>query len=183
MINSQIRWGAAPKNFQRKYALDIPDSVGVRTFLPLMMVCTVLASGATFVQSGKAELYQKGYTASVNNQELPRRQRSVIKIRDFAKLSIGWDGYKALPIPNTVINRTLNIIERLKIQPQYIFPSGRETIQLEYDIADKSLEIEIGADNIEFLSFDGNIAKEWESNELSDVLLSVTEFHTKKIAS
>ncbi|GEM_PF-5588367 len=183
MINSQqIPWVAAPQNLQYKYGFGIPDSVGVKSVFPFMMACAVFASGVTFVASGKAELYRKGYTGSVNDQEFAK-DRSAIKIRDFAELTIGWDGYKALPIPNTVINRALAIIGKLKIQPHHIFPSGRETIQLEYDIAEKSLEIEIGADKIEFLSVDGDVAKEWKSDDLYDVLLSVNDFYTKKIAS
>ncbi|MEI6847015.1 MAG: hypothetical protein WCK32_03105 [Chlorobiaceae bacterium] len=125
----------------------------------------------------------KATTTPTLNRDTWLRVMNEKKILEFRKLSVGWDGYNAHPIPLTVINRVLSVIKNLKEQPLYIFPSARETIQIEYDIDDKSLEIEIGSDNIEFLSVDGSLVKEWSSSDIKDVFRVINEFHTKRLVS
>ncbi len=117
--------------------------------------------------------------SSHSNSLAELRKINEMKIRDFAKLLPGWDGYGALPIPGVVMTRALAAISTLKEQPLYVFPSARETIQFEYDIADTSLEIEIGEKSVEFLSVEGNVTDEWVSSDINDLFRVIDEFHSK----
>ncbi|MFZ4526496.1 MAG: hypothetical protein ACOYOE_13425 [Chlorobium sp.] len=130
------------------------------------------------LKSGVAPLRRRTALPQINPlSEL--RKINEMKIRDFAKLLPGWDGYGALPIPGVVITRALAVISKLKEQPLYVFPSARETIQFEYDIADASLEIEIGEKSVEFLSVEGNFTDEWVSSDINDLFRVIDEFHAK----
>lgn len=130
------------------------------------------------LKSGVAPLRRRAALPQINPlSEL--RKINEMKIRDFGKLLPGWDGYGALPIPGVVITRALGVISKLNEQPLYVFPSARETIQFEYDIADTSLEREISEKSVEFLSVDGNVTDEWSSSDINDLLRVIDEFHSK----
>lgn len=64
------------------------------------------------------------------------------KLDAFSKLKIGWNCYDAKPIPEELIKRTKTVIKGLDIQPD-IFPTARESIQIEFDNRDDYLEFEI----------------------------------------
>jgi hypothetical protein len=69
------------------------------------------------------------------------------KVVSFYAFDTGWDGYTAPPIPTDVITRTLNLIDTLFVEifpyTFEVFPTARESIQLESETLDSYLEIEI----------------------------------------
>ncbi len=75
-------------------------------------------------------------------------------IYSFRNLEEGWNGGKAKPIPSSVIKNALRMLPSVPKDGLKIFPTGRESIQFEYDNGDKSLEIEIFTDRFEIALFD-----------------------------
>lgn len=71
-------------------------------------------------------------------------------IEEFSYLKTGWDGYNANPIPLKICNIANHLIMYITDEPE-IYPTCRETIQLEFDKAEKSLEMEVFEDRFEFL--------------------------------
>ena len=71
-------------------------------------------------------------------------------IEEISYLQKGWDGYNANPIPHKICNIANHLIMYIKDEPE-IYPTCRETIQLEFDKAEKSLEMEVFEDRFEFL--------------------------------
>lgn len=62
---------------------------------------------------------------------------------DIANLPYNWNGYGAKKFSQKLIEKCRSILENLPTSPS-IFPTGRESIQFEYDLQDKSyLEFEI----------------------------------------
>jgi hypothetical protein len=66
------------------------------------------------------------------------------KITDFATLEEGWNGYGSLKISDEVIEIAKNLVLKLQRLPD-VFPTGRNSIQLEYENFDSGnyLEIEV----------------------------------------
>ena len=72
-------------------------------------------------------------------------------IGDIQSLKPDWNGYGAKPIPKEVTQISRKIVRTLSKQPD-IYPTGRRTIQMQYELADKSyLEFEIYVDHIHIL--------------------------------
>lgn len=75
-------------------------------------------------------------------------------IHSFKNLENGWNGDKAKAIPTSVIENALMMLPDVPKDGLKIFPTGRESIQFEYDNGDKSLEIGIYEDWFEIALFD-----------------------------
>ena len=72
-------------------------------------------------------------------------------LNDISNLKDNWNGYSAKPIPFETINLCRKIVILLNYQPE-IYPTGRRTIQFEYEKADRSyLEFEISQDKIKVM--------------------------------
>lgn len=69
-----------------------------------------------------------------------RLEANLIKLEDISKLEYNWNGYNAKPIPKEIIEKVKEVIIKLgnDRQPE-IFPTGRETIQIEYEYDKKEL--------------------------------------------
>ncbi|MBQ4468821.1 MAG: hypothetical protein II917_01590 [Synergistaceae bacterium] len=77
------------------------------------------------------------------------------RLNDIAQLESDWNGYGAAPFSQALIAEARNIITNLTEQPE-LFPTGRESIQLEYELPDKSyLEFEIFEDKIAAMQVSG----------------------------
>ena len=99
-----------------------------------------------------------------------RLEANLIKLEDISKLKYNWNGYGAKPIPWKIIDRVKKVIIKLgnNKQPE-IFPTGRETIQIQYEYKRKRLYFELENDMsipkaeesrevyMEFEFFDGEI--------------------------
>ena len=119
---------------------------------------------------------------STFNKQLWLKEINKRKVNEFSRLPKGWNGPGSLAIPNSVVERALKIIDSIRIQPIDIFPTGRESIQIEYDKDEKSLEIEIGEQNIEFLSIDRDSSREWTRTDPLDIYLEIEKFHNSKLS-
>ena len=69
-----------------------------------------------------------------------RLEANLIKLEDIKKLKFNWNGYNAKPIPEEIIEKVKKVIIKLgnDKQPE-IFPTGRETIQIEYEYKKKEI--------------------------------------------
>ena len=75
-----------------------------------------------------------------------------LKLLAFCGLQKGWDGYEADSIPESVIYSAGTLLKELSFQPG-IFPTGRESIQIEYYKDDnRFVEIEVFTDHISVYS-------------------------------
>lgn len=78
----------------------------------------------------------------------PQRTLSIGILNSFRNLAHNWDGYNAPPIEDEVINTSLAVLDKLTLEPE-IFPTGRNSVQFEYDSNNGNyIEIEIFSDYI-----------------------------------
>lgn len=73
------------------------------------------------------------------NEELIENHRRLDVISSYKN---GWDGYDADSFDLNIIEKARNIIKSLDYQPA-LYPTGRSTIQIEYEINNDYLEFEI----------------------------------------
>lgn len=87
----------------------------------------------------------------VDDQKSIVKHNNLKKLNHISKLQYDWNGYGAEAIPYQVIALSINIILMLDEQPE-IYPTARQTIQMEYELPDESyLEFEIYANQITVL--------------------------------
>ncbi|MBP3817964.1 MAG: hypothetical protein J6H31_06625 [Butyrivibrio sp.] len=112
-------------------------------------------------QSGAFKLYDGMDATSTYDsaKESDTILDSYIKLGQIRRLGSNWNGYGAGAFDSGLINVVYKLIPKLIKQPE-IFPTGRNTIQLEYDGVNNSyLEIEIkneGLANFFFIDSNGN---------------------------
>lgn len=71
------------------------------------------------------------------------KTRNLRTLENIQKLENDWNGYGAESFPTNVISLSRDIVMILDYQPE-IFPTGRQTVQMEYELSDRSyLEIEV----------------------------------------
>ena len=71
-------------------------------------------------------------------------------LKDLAELKDSWDGNGALAFSKTLIDRVQNEIDKLSV-PYELFPTYRQSIQIEYHIDGCYYEMEIFENgNIEY---------------------------------
>lgn len=90
------------------------------------------------VESGVINLYGDDLSPIRGQSESMRR------LDRLSELRAGWDGYDAQPVSAVAIANAREILYRLSRQPE-IFPTGRGTVQMEYELDNLDyLEYEIG---------------------------------------
>ncbi len=73
----------------------------------------------------------------------PEVIKSIIRLKDIENLAFDWNGYGAKPFSSILIDKCMRIVNVLTVQPS-IYPTGRSSIQFQYELSDKSyLEFEI----------------------------------------
>ena len=81
--------------------------------------------------------------------ELP--EENLFRLDQIAKLEENWNGYGARPFSQDLVDKCKDIISELELQPK-IFPTGRQSIQFQYELEDRSyLEFEIFREKISYL--------------------------------
>ena len=76
-----------------------------------------------------------------------RMERNIKKIQSFSSLCNNWNGYNATTIKVSAIEKALQIVNALSIQPQ-VFPVADGSVQLEFDNPNGGyLEIVLGNNN------------------------------------
>jgi len=84
------------------------------------------------------------------------RKQNLINLTDALDLQDNWNGYGAKAINRRLIGKCMDIVCNLDIQP-YIFPTGRDSIQLEYELNNSNyLEFEVFVDRIEIMFTKGS---------------------------
>ena len=69
--------------------------------------------------------------------------KTIDRLNDIGSLSYNWDGYDAKPFNFELINKCKKIVRILSYQPD-IYPTGRQSIQFQCELSNKSyLEFEI----------------------------------------
>ena len=136
----------------------------------MLYVAEVLLSGGIavntfFMPDDKAVPYAVSSNIKEYSFEPERAQTNLItrdlilnfeKLDSFAQLPENWNGYDAEKIPSELINKVRSVIYDLPVQPM-IFPTGRKSIQLEYEKPDGDyLEFEIFEDRTVMLRIDGD---------------------------
>lgn len=89
------------------------------------------------------------YNSQTGNSAVSRDQlTNMDRLSYIEQLPDDWNGYGGRRIDPQVIEKCREIIKGICIQP-VVFPTGRRTIQLQYELKDKSyLEFEIYTDKI-----------------------------------
>lgn len=95
------------------------------------------------------------------------RQNNLNKINDIRHLKKDWNGYGAQEISFQVIKMSEEIIKSVCVQP-VIFPTGRNSIQMQYELEDKSyLEFEVFEKKIVCMKVPRRIYEEATFQELN----------------
>ena len=105
-----------------------------------------------FQPMGEIEAYAFTGPIQVNDAgaELLRAM-SFQRLRDIQSLPDNWDGAGAPAIPQRVIQQLQNILTIVHFSPE-IYPTGRATVQFQYEKQDRSyLEFEVYSDHIDML--------------------------------
>lgn len=100
------------------------------------MIAEFLLCGSTIVMSPQNGTF---YTHSCTNciteyysDDDEALKENVQKLQSFLQLKQGWNTYDAPPFSATHILNTEKILRNLSVQPK-VFPTGRQSIQLEYE--------------------------------------------------
>lgn len=72
---------------------------------------------------------------------------NVDKLNSISKYETNWNGYGAPSVPDSIIDFCKRVINNLGTQP-FISPTGRESIQLEYESNVEYLEFEVFKNDI-----------------------------------
>lgn len=105
--------------------------------------------------------------------------KNIKYLKSFRELQIGWDGFEAPQIPDSLIDKALTIIKKLTYQPS-IFPTARESIQFEYEKGnDDYLEFEISLDKITMLLEINNNYYPKTINNIDEIPEAVREFFSE----
>lgn len=92
-------------------------------------------------------LLEKLRGETVEKNFSPELKKNLLKLDEIEGLKKNWNGNKAKPISKKIVNKTKTLIINLEKQPQ-IFPTGNDSIQIEYDGENKSyLELQITKHN------------------------------------
>lgn len=78
-------------------------------------------------------------------------EENLSKVRELYKLEKDWNLYDADPVDKNIIYTVEQALPNLIKQPDYIFPTAANSVQLEYHRSRMYLEIEFEEDKIEWL--------------------------------
>lgn len=104
------------------------------------------------------------------------------KLKSFGELKENWNLYNAKPFIKKLNWKCENFIisSELKYQPD-IFPTGRDSIQFEYEEEDGSyLEIEVFSNRISLFETDSfGCELEIENESWDNILKKINDFHAR----
>lgn len=125
------------------------------------------------------------YDGETNNIATSSEQlNNLNKLYDIKKLEKNWNGYGGLEIDNVVIERAEIFIKNICRQPK-MFPTGRNSIQMQYELEDKSyLEFEIYEEKVMCMKVPKRIYKnavfeKFEDIEIKKLNQIVKEFYER----
>lgn len=117
-------------------------------------------------------------TISDDNDIIKNRfiRRNIDMLEAVSHLDDNWDGYGAAKIDKDIIRKANEIIYNLIYQPE-IFPTGRSTIQLEFDKNGDYLEFEIYSSKITMFKEIQNKTEEKDNVRIEDIFSIVEGFY------
>lgn len=100
-------------------------------------------------------------------------------LRTIKQLPVDWNGKGSVTFSEALIQKVFTIVRELQFQPD-IFPTGRNSIQLEFEIGGDYLEFEIFEEKIiGLIQFDG---KDEEREILDEEIFKLIEdFHATAV--
>jgi hypothetical protein len=105
-------------------------------------------------------------------------QNNIDKLNIIAEYTKNWNGYNADVIDHVVLTTARDIIATLKRQPS-LYPTGRSTIQLEYEKNEDYLEFEIFNDKITIYQENNLVPIRDESIYIDEIYLAVERFYAE----
>lgn len=97
-----------------------------------------------------------------------RKFKNIINLDAISQLQDNWNGYGAKKFSAALVMVCRQIVEKISFQPNDISPTGRDSIQFEYELTDKSyLEFEFYLDKVGILfvpknNYDDSISRTME---------------------
>ena len=109
--------------------------------------CVRLSNDSNFFKSSDRVNINNTYSEILKGSGLlfmkPEVIKSIKRLRDIESLGFDWNGYGAKPFSGALIDKCERIVAELFVQP-LIYPTGRSSIQFQYELSDRSyLEFEI----------------------------------------
>lgn len=105
--------------------------------------------------------------------------KNINKLNEFSKLAYNWNGYGAEEFSYSLIQKLFTIIRNINYEPE-IFPTGRQSIQLEYENnSGKYLELEVYDEKVDVLFIHENDDEEEFSipNDINEINKVVSMFY------
>lgn len=94
--------------------------------------------------------------------------KSVYRLKEIEELPYDWNGYGAKPFSTMLIDKCQGIANALTHQPQ-IYPTGRQSIQFQYELEDRSyLEFEIFENKTMCLCVPKRVYSDAKTMEITD---------------
>lgn len=144
-------------NINNTYSGIIKDSMNIRNGIDHTISKTMESVVMFVYNSRNGLLFVK-----------PEVIKSVKRLRDIESLAFDWNGYGAKPFSDALIDKCERIVGLLSAQPS-IYPTGRNSIQFQYELSDRSyLEFEIFEDKTMCLQVPKRIYAEAIEMELKD---------------
>lgn len=115
------------------------------------------------------------------NYQLKKKLNNINALLSFKKFETDWNGYGAEPFSEEIIQKAIYIINspNLKFQPN-VFPTGRQSIQFEYEKSNGDyLEIEIFDNRYSVYSEFDSKKTEYESISFTEALKLIDEFYSR----
>jgi hypothetical protein len=75
--------------------------------------------------------------------------KTIARLNEIAALEDNWNGYGAQALSNSVIDNTRTVLSYLNFDTQ-IYPTGRNSIQLEYGDDKDRIELEVFEDQAQY---------------------------------
>ena len=104
------------------------------------------------------------------------------RLEEIRALEKDWNGYGACSFSDVLVDKCKRIISQLSHQPT-IYPTGRRSIQMQYELADRSyLEFEVFEDKVVCLDvpkriYSNAIQKEFKDSEEERIKEYVNQFY------
>lgn len=119
-------------NINNTYSEILKDSMNIGNSIG-HSISKTMESVVVFIYNGRSGLlFMK-----------PEVIKSIKRLRDIESLAFDWNGYGAKPFSSVLIDKCERIVGVLPVQP-LIYPTGRSSIQFQYELSDRSyLEFEI----------------------------------------
>jgi hypothetical protein len=120
--------------------------------------------------------YTNSYNISKNESFLPELRSNIKKLNSFKNLNANWNLSNAPTFRSMFIDKIVSELGLIEKQPK-IFPTGRESIQFEYEKTNGDyLEFEIFENNVRYLLIKNEKEIEKEIS-FEDINQLISEFY------